>query len=157
MALSHRRRLIDLVVTQLLTISGIGRVSKDLRGYTQLRAEEYPAAFVVAGAGGDVEEQPSRHIRVEFPFTVHGYIRVGLDLYDGIADARELHYQNTENMLLGTAMETALNTDLAANGQNGSIMIKLDGAPDTDEGQSPPFGYFSAPFRAILHYTLGAL
>lgn len=156
MALSHRRRCLDLIVAELAAVPRVGRTGKGEVDVSRLNPEDYPAAFVLTGFGGVVEEQSARRQRVEMPFAVIGLVNAKAHDVATILDAIEEWYQRVENVILGDTLQTALDADLSANAGAGAISVHLDSAP-TDEDLWPPFGTFRLHAHAILHYARGAL
>ncbi len=153
---SVRTRVRDLVKAEILTLgAGVKHVAIDLLGFEQLTGDKFPAVFIIIGSGGAIEYGTSRWIREELPFDVIGYVKVGTGL--SVADAREAFYQLVFNKLTGQSMEDRINTDYANNNKQGAILLRHSGAPETDEGQAPPFGFFILPVTAVIHYKMASL
>jgi hypothetical protein len=157
MALSIRTRVLNMMIAELRTIPGIGYVAKDLRGFTQLHGDQFPAAFVIGASGTIAQSLPARQHRVEMAVEVVGYVKSPSGVADGVTDLREEFYQRVENAMLGTGLHARLEADLAAHGHEGATQVLMSGIPLTDEGEEPPFGGFILSLRAVLHYTRGAL
>jgi hypothetical protein len=149
-------RVMQMIAAELGTIAGVGYVGLDLFGYQQLPKSKFPAVFIVRSSGGNVETHPALQQRMELMLLVTGYVLAPSATPNGIAVARETFYQAVENALLGEGLRARFQADFVTSGQQ-VLPVELDGGPDTDEGQTPPFGYFSLPCRAVLHYGRGAL
>ena len=149
-------RVLRMIVAEFRTIPGLGYAGLDLQGYQQLAKSRFPAVFVSHGSGGQAESQPAERQRLELPLLVTGYVLTPGATPDGITELRETFYQAVENALLGPGLRQRFQDDFMATGQQ-VLPIEVDSGPDTDEGQTPPFGYFSLPCRAVLHYPRGGL
>jgi hypothetical protein len=146
----------QMITEEFALIPGVGHVGLDLLGYQQLPRSKFPAVFVVRASGGNVETQPALRQRLELVLLITGYVLAPGATPDGIAATREAFYQAVENALLGEGLRTRFQADFVSTGQQ-VLSVELDSGPDTDEGQTPPFGYFTLPCRAVLHYARGAL
>jgi hypothetical protein len=156
MADSFILRVMRMIVDEFRTIPGLGYAGLDLQGFQQLPKSRYPAVYVSHGSGGRSESQPSERQRAELPLLITGYVLVPGATPDGITDLREALYQSVENALLGAGLRQRFQDDFLAFGQQ-VLPLEIDSLPDTDEGQTPPFGYFLLPVRAVLHYPRGGL
>ena len=156
MANGHRLRVLQLVVDALETVPGILLAKLGPHDLNRLMGK-LPAACVIGGFGGEVENLPARQIAVTFPFAVDGFVKTTTDQDPAtILTAVEDFYQAVENVVLGTTLAAALIADAKAHGNEGCTGILLDGAP-TAEDQWPPFGAFRMHVRGRLHYTRGGL
>jgi hypothetical protein len=149
-------RVMQMIREEFVLIPDVGHVGLDLFGYQQLPRSKFPAVFVVRASGGNVETQPALHQRVELVLLITGYVLAPGATPDGIAATREAFYQAVENALLGEGLRARFQADFVATGQQ-VLPVELDSGPDTDEGQTPPFGYFTLPCRTVMHYARGAL
>lgn len=156
MAIAFPLRVMQMIVDEFGTIPEIAHAGIDLQGYQQLPKSKFPAVFVVRSSGGAAESQPAERQRVELMLLITGYVLAPGATVDGIAYARESLYQAVENALLGAGLRARFQADFMATDQQ-VLPIELDSGPDTDEGQTPPFGFFTLPCRAIMHYPRGGL
>lgn len=154
MAASARRRLLEAIKAELQTIVGIGLVKIGFLGMQEVPSARWPCLCITFTDGGSRREEPFGQVRSEVRVLITGYVRTE---HDDEELAREDFYESVYETLHGSAMQTRLDADLAANGNRGTSQIRAESEPDTDMGLIVGHGWFDLVMIAIMHTERGNL
>ncbi len=142
MADSVRKTILDAVVTALEGISGIGKISTELKHWEELKPKDFPAAFPIDG-DTDLERSAYAHATSEdmeaaLEIIVTGYV---YDRNNSLTTKRTNHIRAIELALTGDSALAALVLDC--------VPVKIT----TDKGMIENYSIFDYTFLVTYQYN----